>query len=1066
VHCLVCLSTLRDGDLFCSACGAVAQGHLPKPTAPEARGWIAGERKYLTVLCVDLQRSTSLISELDPEEAISRLEPALIAMRTAVRRNRGIVSKEGGDGLIALFGAPHADDNHAVMACYAAVELVRRIKLLEDPGLHVRVGIHSGYVVTHVIEGDFSSIYEAGGPAVHLVKRFESAAQAEQILVSESCQSLSAGLVTFRSLPPKRMEGFPAPVPCYELIEISGLTRWRARSTKGLSSFVGRDEQISQLHRVAQQVGVSGQIAALVGTAGIGKSRLAHEFVAGLRQQDWQLLEAEGSPLEQTVPYALLKKLLQSALQAGQLAPEALGASRTDPVPAYADLWPAALCSVLDRPVDDPRWHGLEPLMRRRVIVDAIRETVGQVASTRPTVLLIEDLHWIDGQSETVVEALMSLATSKPLLVLLTWRTEHTPGWLAGLDVQRIWLRSLDAGSANALLDNLLGTAAGLDALKAHILRHTGQIPLFIEEVARQLASRGVVKAGADKTSWDALEIPPTVQGVIASRIDRLPKEDKALLQLASVVGPQVSSHLLATVTGMPPAQLQSRLWSLEILDFLAESPAMTSPDYVFAHDLIREVAYESILRSQREVLHRRILTAMEANSVGRENDVVEALCHHALEAQDWGKADHYGQLAARKALARSAFRDATNYFRSAIDAVDRLPYSVAREQRAIDLRIEARLAFAPLGSMEQWLELCSDAEARSKKIGDEHRRLASIVAKSVALNFFGTPFEAVEAGEEAVALAEQLSAATWIGYAEYGLGQAYFVSGRYRDAKTYLDRASARLTAAPENVPPGTTGSSILVLCHMMKTIVGALTGEHDDSLRCADQASELAEANDRPYDIIAAGYGRGVMQMSRGDLDEAEKVLREAVSLARENEVRLFLPLVLCSLGNVLLQRGQAAKAKEFLLEAKGEAEALGYSSSALLASTYLASARALLGDISGGLESARTCQAIAKQKGYQSIEALAIFAEAVILSLQGGSAASQAIAQFERMIEISTRLETKPLLGLARGMLARLFAATGRKAEAHEELLQAIALFDRSRMTTHLERARVTLSKFLDS
>ena len=163
----------------------------------------------------------------------------------------------------------------------------------------------------------------------------------------------------------------------------------------------------------------------------------------------------------------------------------------------------------------------------------------------------------------------MSLAADRPLLVLLTWRTEHTPGWLAALDVRRIWLRSLDANAANTLLDDLLGSVAGLDALKAHILRHTGQIPLFIEEVARQLVSRGIVDGGGGKISWDALEIPPTVQGVIASRIDRLPREDKALLQLASVIGPQVSSHLLGTVTGMPAAQLQSRLWSLEILDFL-----------------------------------------------------------------------------------------------------------------------------------------------------------------------------------------------------------------------------------------------------------------------------------------------------------------------------------------------------------------------------------------------------------------------------------------------------------------------------------------------------------------
>ena len=240
MFCQVCLSTLKAGDLYCPSCGVAVPENAPRPQAAEVRGRIAGERKYLTVLCADLQRSTDLISELDPEAAISRLEPALAAMRIAVRRNRGIVSKEGGDGLIALFGAPHADDNHAVMACHAAVELVHRVKLLNDPALRVRVGVHSGYVVAHVIEADLSSIYEAGGPAVHLVKRLENAAQAGQILVSKSCQSLAAGLVTFNALPPKRLEGFAAPVPHYELVEISGLTRWRARSSKGLSSFVGR----------------------------------------------------------------------------------------------------------------------------------------------------------------------------------------------------------------------------------------------------------------------------------------------------------------------------------------------------------------------------------------------------------------------------------------------------------------------------------------------------------------------------------------------------------------------------------------------------------------------------------------------------------------------------------------------------------------------------------------------------------------------------------------------------------------------------------------------------------
>lgn len=1068
MSCQVCQSTLKAGDLYCSSCGAVVPDHPPQLT--EVRGRIAGERKYLTVLCADLQRSTDLISELDPEAAISRLEPALIAMRTAVRRNRGIVSKEGGDGLIALFGAPHADDNHAVMACHAAVELVRRIKLLNDPALQVRVGVHSGYVVAHVIEADFSSIYEAGGPAVHLVKRLESAAQAGQILVSESCQSLAAGLVIFNTLPPKRLEGFSAPVPCYELAEISGLTRWRARSTKGLSSFVGRAEEMSLLERAAGEVGSSGQIIALVGTAGIGKSRMAHEFVGALREKNWQLLEAEGNPLEQAVPYALLKKLLRSALQLGNLAADGQSGMAEGQGPAHADLWPAALCSVLDQPVHDPRWHDLEPLLRRRAVIDAVRHVIEQVVSTRPTILLLEDLHWIDGQSETAVEALMSLTARHPLLALLTWRTEDTPGWLARLDVRRIWLRSLDISSANALLDDLLGTAKHLDDLKAHILRHTGQIPLFIEEVARQLLNRGIL--GADpgrftaKARWDALEIPPTVQGVIASRIDRLPKEDKALLQLASVGGPRISPPLLAAVTGMPAAQLQSRLWSLEILDFLVEAPWLAAPEYEFAHDLIREVAYDSILRPQREELHRRILAALEKNSLGHEQDVAEALCHHAAKAQDWVKADIYGHMAAKKALAGSAFRDATGYFQIAMDAVDRQPASTAREQRAVDLRIEARMAFSPFGKTAEWLDLCHDAEARSEKIGDEPRRLASIAVRAAALNFYGTPYEAITTSEQAVALAERLEDATWLGFAEYGLGQAYFLAGRYRDAERVLNQASARFANAPGNVPPGTTGSSLLVLCHMMKAIIHASMGEFDPSEDCSRQASNLAEESGLLYDMIAADYGRGLSQLVLGNLDEAEIALDEAALLSRENEVRLFLPLVLCGLGNLYLQRGRAAEARDVLLKAKEEAEVLGHSSSTLLASTYLASAHAQLGDIPRGLEMARACQAGAKQKGYEGIEALALLAEAVILSLQGAAAAAEAITQLERAIEIATRLGTRPLLGLAKGTLARLLAAAGRKSEARDELGQAIELFAKSKMTIQLERAKAAFSKFSNS
>ena len=1066
MFCQVCASTLKAGDLYCASCGAAAVEHPSRP-AVEIRDRITGERKYLTVLCADLQRSTDLISDLDPESAIFRLEPALNAMRLAVRRNRGIVSKEGGDGLIALFGAPHADDNHAVLACHAGLELVRRIKLLNDPGLHVRVGIHSGYVVAHVIEADLSSIYEAGGPAVHLVKRLEGAAQAGQILVSESCQSLSSGIAVFHALAPKRLEGFAAPVPCYELTEISGLTRWRARSTKGLSSFVGRADELVQLQKAAREVGASGPIIALVGTAGIGKSRMAHEFVGELRGQDWQVLEADGNPLEQAVPYALFKKLLQSALSVGKLTPDDADSAPIGEPPAHAELWPAALNVLLDRPVADPRWRELEPLLRRRVISDAVLHVLDKVIQTRPTVLLLEDLHWIDGQSEAAIEAVLSLAARHPLLVLLTWRTENTPGWLARLDVRRLWLRSLDATAAKALLDDMLGGGAHLDGLKAHVLRHTGQVPLFIEEVARQLIERGLPEAGSQlsKTSWEQLEVPPTVQGVIASRIDRLPREDKTLLQLASAVGTRVSPQLLTAVTGMPIAQLQSRLWSLEIVDFLVESRWLASVEYEFAHDLIREVAYDSILRSNRGELHNRILHAMETSAPGREEEVAEALCQHAVKAQDWVKADRYGQMAARKAFARSAFRDATEYFQIAMDAIDKQPESPAREQRAIDLRIESRLAYVSLGDIEQWFGLGRDSEARAARIGDEGRRLASIAIRAAALNFHGTPYEAITAGEEAVALASRLKNTTWLGFTEYGLGQSYFLAGRFRATNAHLSAAIAQLNATPDDAPPGTTGPGVMLLCYMMKGLAGAWLGDFEEAERYSMLASDLAQAHDRPYDTVAAEYGRGIVELARGHLDEAEPALDRALRISRESEVRLFLPLILSALGNLHVQKGQAARARDILLEAKKEADVLGHATSQVAVPAYLGAAYAQLGEVQHGLALVRACQAGARQKGYGGIEVLASSYEANILASQGTSGRADAMDCLKRTIDLAARLETGPLLAAARGTLGRLLADSGRTAEAQDELAQALALFDRSKMTVQMERVRATLSKFSD-
>jgi tetratricopeptide (TPR) repeat protein len=309
------------------------------------------------------------------------------------------------------------------------------------------------------------------------------------------------------------------------------------------------------------------------------------------------------------------------------------------------------------------------------------------------------------------------------------------------------------------------------------------------------------------------------------------------------------------------------------------------------------------------------------------------------------------------------------------------------------------------------------------------------------------------------------MSNARWLSFVEYGLGQSYFLAGRYRDAQRHLAKATALLTKAPDNVPPGTTGSNLLVLCYMMSAIVHAWLGEFDEAEGCSEKASIMAETNDRPYDVIAADYGRGVVQLMRGDFEEAENALDQALRVSRESEARLFRPLIMSALGSLYTQQGHAERATEILLQAKDEADKLGHETSKVAVSAYLGAAYGQLGDIQHGLALLRACQASARQKGYAGIEALAASAEANILAAQGGHVLEEAMACLQRTIEFTAKLEALPLLGAAKGVRARLLAASGRTDEAREELVQAITLFDQSKMTVHLQRAKAALSKFSD-
>ncbi|MET4198226.1 class 3 adenylate cyclase/tetratricopeptide (TPR) repeat protein [Bradyrhizobium sp. LA8.1] len=1015
MHCFACQSAIDSDDSWCSKCGAAVR----RRADPDS------ERRFVTILRADVIDSTGLVAELEPEEAVSRLEPALAAMRGAVRQFGGIVSKELGDGLAAVFGAPIADDNHAPLACHAAIELVRRVGSLGDPGLQVRVGLHSGHVVAYMVASEFSKVYEIGGAAQHLAARLEAAAEANQIYVSEACQKLADGHVRFEGLGRKVLRGFNEPLPVYRVVGASDLSSWRVRRARSVSRFVDRTTERALLGRAAERSSASRQTVLLIGDAGIGKSRLAHEFAQELKADGWRLIDAECSPNLQGVPFSALKRTILSIIEVAARDSDSLVDIRKE-LPAIHQL---AIDSILDIPVADHRWSELEPYARARAISDASCAIVQSLAFQQRTVLLIEDLHWIDRASDAVVAAIASLQ-SPNLIVFLTSRPNGMPEWIARCHAEVIAMRPLDDDSGLAMLADMLGPSAMNTDLKNRIISHTANVPLFLEEVCRGLKDSGTLRGQWGDLALvrpiDELGIPTSIQGVIAARLDRVSRQERSVLQIAAALGPRSSVMMLRNVAALPEDILQDCLGALDRAEILVRIDSELEDSIEFQHEMVRQVTYESMVEKVRENIHGRILAAFESDETW--SDGPDTLCYHAMRAKDWLKAFGYGRGAAQKCLVRSAYADAVDYFGIAMSSLDKMPMTLSREADAIDLRMEARMAFIWSGQVAEWIDLGKEAERRASGIDDIGRKVAAMTVMAGGQNFYGTPTEAVALGQEVVGLAEKSGNPGWRNLAQYNLGQAYFLAGRYREAEQTLAQGRANLMGPDASAPFGTPPKYTLLLCCMMKSFTHTVMGELDTAGQLQQQAAAIAEETGRPYDRVAAAYSGGWLMLGRNEPAAAAAILEDGFVLAQKHGIRLFVPVLACHLGIAYLEQGLFDRARGMLAEAREEAKAVGYTSAVLRSSIYLALATFRLGDVQAAQNMLREARNTARQQGFSGLEAEALFGEAVVTPPTDAANKAAIIVALRAAIAIASESGALPLQHKAEAMLTEMLARGG--------------------------------------
>src|SRR5882724_4083577 len=608
--CAACGFSNEPGEKFCGGCGLLLTSvpRAPEPRLPSPQSYtpkhlaekilttkaaLEGERKQVTVLFADLKGSMELLADSDPEEARKLLDPVLEHMMEAVHRYEGTVNQVMGDGIMALFGAPLAHEDHAVRACYAALRMQESVaqyaeEVFRSHGvpIQIRVGLNSGEVVVRAIGSDLHMDYTAVGQTTHLAARMEQMAIPGTILLAPATLQLAEGYVQVAARGPVAVKGLPDPVEIYALTGASALrSRLHAAAARGLTRFVGRDVEIEQIRRaLALAHDGRGQLVALVGEPGVGKSRLVYEFTHSHRTQDWLILEASSVSYGKATSYLPVIDLLKVYFKLHdrethrEMREKVTGKLLT----LDRSLEPilSALLALLDVPVEDAQWQALDPAQRRQRTLDAVKHLLLRESQGQPVLVVFEDLHWIDAETQALLDGLVESLPTARLLLLVNYRPEYQHGWGRKTYYSQLRLDALPPQSAGELLNALLGDDPGLEPLKRLLVKRGN--PFFIEESIRTLVETQALagERGAYRLTRpiQAIEVPATVQVILAARIDRLPAEDKRLLQTASVIGKDVPFVVLHAVAEAADDAVHQGLTHLQAAEFLYEARLFPDP--------------------------------------------------------------------------------------------------------------------------------------------------------------------------------------------------------------------------------------------------------------------------------------------------------------------------------------------------------------------------------------------------------------------------------------------------------------------------------------------------------
>jgi class 3 adenylate cyclase/tetratricopeptide (TPR) repeat protein len=1096
VNCPACQHENPEGARFCNDCGhrfaaaappAAARERPPSEYTPKhlankiltSRSALEGERKQVTVLFADVKGSMELAEQTGPEEWHRILDRFFQILASGVHRFEGTVNQYTGDGIMALFGAPIAHEDHAQRACWTALHLRDELKRYADElrverglGFSTRMGINSGEVVVGKIGDDLRMDYTAQGHTVGLAARMEELAAPDRAYLTQHTAALVGGYFELNDLGASRIRGQAEPVGVFELEDVGPLrTRLERSRARGFSKFVGRADEMAGLETaLARAIEGGGQVVGIVGEAGVGKSRLCWEFQELCRSRGIALRRAGGLAHGKAVPlFPVLEFFRDSFGVAAHDSDREARQKIAGAVVLLDEELRGELPLLLDfLGVPDPERPApaLEAEARQRRLLDLLKRLSIARSEREPAVLIFEDLHWIDSATEAFVAALADATEGARTLMLVNFRPEYRSAWMSRSSCyQELALRPLDRDGIEELLGEWLGSDSSLKGVASQLAERTGGNPFFIEEVVQELIESGALEGARGRYrlvgDLDRIEIPATVHSVIAARIDRLAEPEKQVLQAAAVIGNDFEEPLIERVAELPRPELDEALHALVQAEFLYERALYPQAEYAFKHPLTQEVAYRSQLGERRASVHAAVARAIAALLPDKLDERAALIADHwdrageALEAAEWHQR-------ASLWVGNDDVQEALRHCRSVRELLSRVPES----PRTIALGLEALTLLiyqsSRLGVAEKDLSaLLAEGRALALRDHDDQRVAFFRAMTGIAMWNLGRLHESCTLFDEARALSDRIGGELTAGFVRAAQALTYQQVGRLREG---LAAAQEVLELQPESYEGGPTPRTWV---HIPMAWTLTWMGRLPEAARALELGLESASEAGNPTNANMA-HVVGVDLATRcGDIDGALAHGRRAAEFSAQIGSRAATAQAHLALGRACVAAGLWDEALDALGQALEAPRIHGIRLAhepAIL--SQMALAHAGLGDAARARELARQAVPLAQERLAKPAECEAELIRADILlrldrpQLNEADTRAEIEAALDAASALAAEMDARsfePFICEQRGRLAR---ATGDEETAQRQLREAHRLYTEMAASGHTERLAAEL------